>query len=323
MKKIIGYCFIVVLFIVFFISTLSAHAVLYNRGTDSKGNRLIYDSDLDITWYDYTKSWDTWQNQNNWASNLTVNFGGIIYDDWRLPSTSGGGFTWGCDGTTTAGYNITNNEMGHLFYTELGNKGKYDISCKKQAGWGLSNKYPFVNLKPYLYWSGTAAYGAGGGDAWDFDFGYGGLYTDKDNYRSPGGDPYAIAVRSGDVPQQPANLVVTSLKNPPKKKTRGNTLVIKYTIKNQGFVDAGQFTNGFYLSTDKVKSDDDIYLGDHIIQLLNIGMSSGKQTVTVTIPYSTLQGKYYLIACTDIMSEIAESNETDNCKVSKRKITVK
>ena len=52
--------------------SLQAHAALLNRGTDSLGNRLIYDSDLNITWYDYTKSYDTWQNQMNWASALTV-----------------------------------------------------------------------------------------------------------------------------------------------------------------------------------------------------------------------------------------------------------
>lgn len=35
--------------------SVQAHAALYNRGTDSLGNQLIYDSDLNITWYDYTK----------------------------------------------------------------------------------------------------------------------------------------------------------------------------------------------------------------------------------------------------------------------------
>jgi len=40
-----------------------ADADLYKRGTDILGNRLIYDSDLNITWYDYTKSNDTWDNQ--------------------------------------------------------------------------------------------------------------------------------------------------------------------------------------------------------------------------------------------------------------------
>ncbi len=56
MKKVRSISIIVLLVAVFFISTLSADAGLQNRGTDSQGNRLIYDSDLNITWYDYTNS---------------------------------------------------------------------------------------------------------------------------------------------------------------------------------------------------------------------------------------------------------------------------
>jgi subtilase family serine protease len=33
---------------------------------------------------------------------------------------------------------------------------------------------------------------------------------------------------------------------------------MKDVVKNQGAAEAGQFTNGYYLSTDQVKSDDDI-----------------------------------------------------------------
>ena len=66
---------------------VSVTAELLNRGTDSPGNRLIYDSDLNITWYDYTNSAAYWQTQIDWASALSINFEGNIYDDWRLPST--------------------------------------------------------------------------------------------------------------------------------------------------------------------------------------------------------------------------------------------
>src|SRR3989338_7418018 len=106
--------------------SLQAHATLYNQGTDSLGNRLIYDSDLDITWYDYTQTSDSWQNQVNWASALDVNFSGTHYTDWRLPTIVDGPYSYGYNGTTTGGFNITSGEMGHLFYTELGNKGWYD-----------------------------------------------------------------------------------------------------------------------------------------------------------------------------------------------------
>jgi hypothetical protein len=176
-----------------------AHATLILKGTDTLGNRLIYDTDFNITWYDYTKSYDNWQNQVNWADALTVNFGGTIYDDWRLPSTVDGPFVWGYDGTTTAGHNITSSEMGHLFYVELGNKGGYatDGTSYPSSDWGLTNVGDFQNLVEWSYWSGTE-YSAFAVTAWLFDFVFG--------YQSTNGKEagyYALAVRPGDVAAVP------------------------------------------------------------------------------------------------------------------------
>ena len=85
MKGLKSIIFVTMFSVVLFFA-LSANATLVILGTDTLGNRLIYDDDLDITWYDYTNPYDYWQNQLDWASNLTVEFGGIIYDDWRLPT---------------------------------------------------------------------------------------------------------------------------------------------------------------------------------------------------------------------------------------------
>ncbi|MEW6600627.1 MAG: hypothetical protein AB1499_06630 [Nitrospirota bacterium] len=191
----------VVMFAVFFISANNSYADLYNRGADSLGHRLIYDSDLDITWYDYTNPADRWQDQMNWASALTVNFGGTVIDDWRLPSTVDGLNVYGYDGTTTGGYNITDSEMGHLFYTELGNAGIYDTSgnttgCGGSSPWCLTNVGDFQNLQTdNLYWSGTE-YAALTGQAWHFRFDTG--YQTAYLKARP---DYTIAVRNGDVPQ--------------------------------------------------------------------------------------------------------------------------
>jgi len=185
------------MFAVFIISTLSANASLYNRGTDVNGNRLIYDSDLNITWYDYTKSLDNWWNQMSWASALTVNFGGIIFNDWRLPSTVDGPWISGL----TFGYNITTSEMGHLSYTELRNKAYCDTAGNcPQSGWGLTNTGDFQNLKAYAdsgaglyYWSETErADGA-------YVFGFWNGKQTAPNKLGGGGVGAAIAVRSGDV----------------------------------------------------------------------------------------------------------------------------
>ena len=90
---------------------------------------LIYDNDLQITWLDYTKGYDFWNNQKNWASglgaSLTVSLlpGYTTTNDWttgwRLPSTVDGLYSWGYDGTTTAGFNITSSEMGRVLPASL------------------------------------------------------------------------------------------------------------------------------------------------------------------------------------------------------------
>ena len=192
MKRIL-FCMLAML--VVFALVTPAHAFLINRGTDTLGNRLIYDDDLDITWYDFTNAGNSWQNQVNWALGLSVTFGSTTYDDWRLPSTVDGPFVFGWDGTTTAGYNITNSEMGHLFYTELGNLGYYAIDgTNPQPGWGLTNTGDFQNLSASDYWSGTG-YAADTSMAWDFRFGNGDqALNGKANLNR-----YALAVRSGDV----------------------------------------------------------------------------------------------------------------------------
>jgi len=95
------------------------------------GVQVINDTDRNITWLDYSNAPDTWQNQVSWAANLAVTVNGVTYDNWRLPATVDGPYVWGYDGTTTAGYNITTSEMGHLYYTELVNKGYYD--CREQV----------------------------------------------------------------------------------------------------------------------------------------------------------------------------------------------
>jgi len=162
------------------------------------GVQVINDTDRNITWLDYSNAPDTWQNQVSWAANLAVTVNGVTYDNWRLPATVDGPYVWGYDGTTTAGYNITTSEMGHLYYTELVNKGYYDTNGNyPQPSCGLTNTGAFANLVSDWYWSGTS-YAADPNSAWYF-------YT-GDGYQDANGKDfnyYALAVLPGQIQAVP------------------------------------------------------------------------------------------------------------------------
>jgi hypothetical protein len=187
---------------------------LYDRGVDSLGYHLIYDQDLNITWYDYTlpSNYNTWQSGRNWADTLTVTMDGRVFDDWRLPMTVQGDWSSGYDGTTTGGYNtdITKSEMVHLFYEELGNKGyQATDGSYPQPGWGLVNKGPFSNLM-----EGTLYYGGYWSSqyyntnmAWNFYFQYGLQYL-HEGYNVW---LYTMVVRDGDVSGAPVPEPATML----------------------------------------------------------------------------------------------------------------
>lgn len=155
---------------------------------------IIYDTTINITWLDYTNKSNTWSNQVDWAENLELTFDSVTYNDWRLPETIDGEHLISYDGTTTAGWNITSSELGHLFYEELNNLARIDTDGDIQEGSGLLNTDPFNYLIGAHYWSGTE-YGdlTEPGNAWRFSFVDGGQYIS-----SQGADfPYALAVHEG------------------------------------------------------------------------------------------------------------------------------
>jgi len=164
------YVFLMTLMLVFGIS-VSARATLIDMGDGT-----IYDDDLQLSWlqdanYARTSGYDadgrmTWSAANTWADNLV--FAG--FDNWRLPTTLQPDASCGSQyGGISYDYNCTGSEMGHLYYTELGNL----------AGGPLPNTGDFTNLQQNYYWSGTE-YAPNTIYAWifRFDSGYQ-AFTDK------------------------------------------------------------------------------------------------------------------------------------------------
>ncbi len=156
----------------FVIGTVDAE--LFVRGTDSLDYQLIYDDDLNITWYDYSNAINSWWNQMEWAEALTIDFGDNNYDDWRLPFSSDNCIGYGCFGS----------EMGHLSIVELDNP---------SSGGTMNNTGDFQNLITQDYWEGTE-YSLDTTQAKKFD-----MYTGSTTAKMKGLALSALAVREGDV----------------------------------------------------------------------------------------------------------------------------
>jgi hypothetical protein len=180
--------------------TVLGFSTLGNGALIDNGNGLIYDTDLNITWYDYMNfSRGSWYSQRDWAANLSItDIYGQSHTGWRLPATIDGPYVFGYNGTTTAGYNIITSEMGHLYYTELGNKGYFaPDGTGPQPGWQTVNTGPFTGLIAGTYWSATE-YSGDDTLAWVFSYYDGGVQWtglkdfDQDGY-------LAMAVHDGNV----------------------------------------------------------------------------------------------------------------------------
>lgn len=147
----------------------TAQAALFNRG-----NGLLYDDVLNVTWLqdanlfrsqyaadntivgtiissvgsisghnlvasDFTGSTGqmTWWGAQAWAANLDYQG----YSDWRLPIITDTG-TPGCNNSnngTDCGYNsdTANSELAHMYYNNLGLDAYYSTSGTTQATWGI------------------------------------------------------------------------------------------------------------------------------------------------------------------------------------------
>jgi hypothetical protein len=183
-----------------------AMAFLIDRGSfaydDGAGHtgfvNLVYDDDFDITWvgdgkFSQTTGFDAdglmnWDTSVAWAGGLTI--GG--FTDWRLPTALNQ------DGSGPfVGFNKNGSEMGHLFYDELGGTFFNPISSSGDPDLGL-----FPNLLDSFYWSGTELAGSSW-HAWGLAF--------HDGFQTTGGRYwdffYALAVRSGDVPDNTISAV--------------------------------------------------------------------------------------------------------------------
>ncbi len=176
---------------------ISGHAALQGRDLNHNGfTDAFYDTDLNITWlsdanYALTSGTDndgpidglmTWQKANAWAASVT--FGG--YTDWRLPTTTQ---------NTSCIRTCTDSEMGHLFYTELGNT-YMDNSVNLGQFENVDAIAPGHGLATNQFWSATAK-----NASYAFVFNMHDGFQGTINYASTSTRYHAMLVRVGDVPE--------------------------------------------------------------------------------------------------------------------------
>lgn len=121
-----------------------------------------------------------------------------------------------------------------------------------------------------------------------------------------------------------ADLVISAVSNQTKTITAfARSFSITDTTKNQGTGSATASTTRYYLSTTTSKTSGSVLLsGTRSVPALAAGKTSAG-SVTVRVPGGITRTTYYAIACADDSAVVSENNESNNCRASSSRITVR
>ncbi len=113
------------------------------------------------------------------------------------------------------------------------------------------------------------------------------------------------------------DLRVTAVSNPPPVLLPGGRLPVTDTTTNQGAGAVGSSVTAYYLALGTTHTATDIPLtgGLRIVPGLSAGAGS-TGSVLAYVPSTTPVNAYYLLACADGYSRVAEGNEKNNCLAS-------
>jgi hypothetical protein len=216
----------------FSVLTLLLWASLAQAALHDRGNGLIYDDILDVTWLQDANlaatetfgvsgirpdgSFAGCNTPRRWIEAMNAaNYKG--FSDWQFPRPEPvNGVDWNeqfsYDGSTDAGYNISApgsaypgshaHPLAHLFYQSLGNQGWYDVNgdrntqgCPDDTNGCLRNTGPFINLLPAQYLPRPSCLTITGVSlASQFSFRTGSVRTDAASW------VHVLPYRPGDVP---------------------------------------------------------------------------------------------------------------------------
>ena len=106
----------------------------------------------------------------------------------------------------------------------------------------------------------------------------------------------------------------------PTAANSGQTISMEVTVENYSTATV-TFNNRLYLSTNNIISSSDTPIGTYNGAYLSAGWLA-TWSYSVTIPFSTPSGTYWLGICVDYDSAVSESNEGNNCLAHPRTITI-
>ena len=119
-----------------------------------------------------------------------------------------------------------------------------------------------------------------------------------------------------------ADLVTTTVGDPPSTALRGGQFTVTDTVKNVGGAPSGQSTTRYYLAMNPSRAPGDVLLsGNRTVAGLATGASSAG-TINVTVPSGAASRTYYLLACAEDRQSIAEADEGNNCTAASRRLTI-
>lgn len=202
------------------LTAVPGFATFSNAALVDNGGGMIYDTNLNITWYNYNPYDDIdyggsfrqpnlmWYMAKDWANSLSL--GNV--SGWRLPETSplngvewnnlgswngstdGWAYNISAPGSAYAGTNAS--ELAHLFYVTLGNQGRYDIYGNENPNWlNPINKGLLTNIQAYNNFYASNSPRDYMGDVFTFDL-QGGLQS---TVYTTTGRGAAIAVHDGNI----------------------------------------------------------------------------------------------------------------------------
>jgi subtilase family serine protease len=125
--------------------------------------------------------------------------------------------------------------------------------------------------------------------------------------------------------QSLADLIITSVTDPPVQVWAGKTFSATATVKNQGLIGpANAFsTTRYYLSHDPLsKSGATLLAGSSSVPLIPTGGTDTTGATPLTVPSGASPGTYYLLACADDTALIRETDKTNNCKAASGTTTI-